>query len=204
MKRNLIALIAGSVVLITPIVTQTAMAQFPSQRPGARAELTQQLRSKFQQVRNQLASILSPEQQDQFRVAIAQGKPMREAIAAMNLSPEQQTQLKQVLQAAGMPTPEQLNLTPQQEAKLYQIRTQSVAQLERILSPEQRDQVTAALVEGKDLRSAIAAMNLTPDQKTQLRQVMQSARTQIDSTLTPDQKQQLRQTFRSAMRQVKR
>jgi len=191
----------GIGIALTPVAQAR---EYRAPFPGARAGLTQQQRANFQQVWKQLASILSPEQQRQFQVAMAQGQPMRAAIAAMNLSPDQQTQLKQVLQTAGIPTPEQLNLTTQQEASLSQIRVQSLAQLERILSPEQRDQFKAALLQGKDLRGAIAAMNLTPDQQNQLRQTIQSIRTQIDSTLTPGQKQQLRQSFRAAMLQMRR
>jgi Spy/CpxP family protein refolding chaperone len=40
-------------------------------------------------------------------------------------------------------------------------------------------------------RGAFAALNLTDEQKNQMRQVMQSQKTQIDAVLTPEQKQQL-------------
>ena len=40
-------------------------------------------------------------------------------------------------------------------------------------------------------RGAFAALNLTDDQKNQMRQVMQSQKTQIEGVLTAEQKEQL-------------
>lgn len=43
------------------------------------------------------------------------------------------------------------------------------------------------------MRGAIAAMNLSPEQQTQLRNIMQTARTQKEAILTSSQKQQLQE-----------
>jgi Spy/CpxP family protein refolding chaperone len=48
-------------------------------------------------------------------------------------------------------------------------------------------------------RGAFAALNLTDEQKNQMRQVMESQKTQIDGVLSAEQKQQL-QKYREEMR----
>ncbi|MBW4519292.1 MAG: Spy/CpxP family protein refolding chaperone [Scytolyngbya sp. HA4215-MV1] len=105
----------------------------------------------------------------------------------------------QSFSAQELPVLQGINLTPQQQAQLTQIRTQTRSQIQQILSTEQRNQFKSALEQGQGLQPAIAAMNLTPTQKTQLREVFRNARTQMSSTLTPEQKQQLLRNLRSQL-----
>ncbi len=44
-----------------------------------------------------MEATLTAEQKQQFQAALEQGRGMRGAIAAMNLSPEQQTQLRNIM-----------------------------------------------------------------------------------------------------------
>ena len=53
---------------------------------------------------------------------------------------------------------------------------------------------------GQKRRSAFADMNLSEQQKTQIREIMQSAKTQAEAVLTPAQRQQL-QTIREQKQQ---
>ncbi|MCL6435936.1 MAG: hypothetical protein K6T90_17340 [Leptolyngbyaceae cyanobacterium HOT.MB2.61] len=94
-----------------------------------------------------------------------------------------------------------VNLSPQQENQLSQIRNQARNQIQSILTPEQRNQFIAALQTGQSFRAAIAVMNLSPDQQTQLRTVFQSACKQMADVLTPQQKQQFMQNVRSRLMQ---
>jgi Spy/CpxP family protein refolding chaperone len=94
-----------------------------------------------------------------------------------------------------------VELTQPQEAQLTQIRLQTRQQIQKLLPVEQRNQFKVAMEQGKGLRQAIAAMNLSPDQQTQLRSIFQSARKQMAGVLTPQQKQRLMQNLRSRIMQ---
>lgn len=97
-----------------------------------------------------------------------------------------------------------IELTQQQENQLAQIRTQTRAQIESILTPDQKNQLKAALERGDGMRNAIASIDLSPEQKTQLRTIFQSVRTQLADIITPEQRQQIRQNARSLMQQQTR
>lgn len=87
-----------------------------------------------------------------------------------------------------------LNLTPEQRTRMAEIRTQTRAQMEAVLTPQQREQLNAATQEsGQRRRGAFANLNLTPEQQAQIRQIRQSAKSQMRSVLTPEQQQQLQQ-----------
>jgi Spy/CpxP family protein refolding chaperone len=94
-----------------------------------------------------------------------------------------------------------LDLTAQQQTQLTELRQQTRAEVEQILTPEQREQFKTVQLEMQNLRSAIAALNLTPQQKDQIRQILFSARTEFSSILTPEQRQQLRGSIRSFLQQ---
>ena len=83
---------------------------------------------------------------------------------------------------------------------MEQIQRNTRSQMEAILTPEQKQRFQAALEQRQGMRAAIAAMNLSPEQQTQLRNIMQAARTQKDAILTSQQKQQL-QEWQSERRQ---
>jgi periplasmic protein CpxP/Spy len=94
-----------------------------------------------------------------------------------------------------------IELTQQQEDQLAQARRQVRSEIEAIVSPEQKNRFKTALERGDGLRAAIAAMNLSSDQKVQVRQVLQASRSTFSSILTAEQRQQLRQNVRSRFMQ---
>ncbi len=49
------------------------------------------------------------------------------------------------------------------------------------------------------MRNTLAYLNLSPEQKTQLRTTFESARTQLADIITPEQRQQIRQNARFQM-----
>src|ERR687886_111909 len=75
-----------------------------------------------------------------------------------------------------------VELTTQQKIQLAELGSQTQAQFEKIVTPQQRDQFRASLAQGKGFIEALAAMNITPDQQTQLQGVFRSAQTQLVST----------------------
>lgn len=105
--------------------------------------------------------------------------------------------------ASPIPLMTGVELTQQQETQLAQIRRQTWTQIQQILSREQLNEFKAAMEQGAGLRGAIAAMNLSPEQKTQLRQVFQSGRQQMGAVLRPEQKQQFRQNLRNRISQFR-
>lgn len=90
-----------------------------------------------------------------------------------------------------------IELTQQQQTQLTQLRQQTRAQVETILTPQQREQLKAAIAQRQNLQSAIATLNLTAQQKDQLRQVFQSVRAEVSTILTPEQQQQIRRNIRT-------
>jgi Spy/CpxP family protein refolding chaperone len=94
-----------------------------------------------------------------------------------------------------------IELTQKQETQLAQIRSQTRAQIESILTSDQQNQLQAALARGEAMRNAFASIDLSPEQKTQLRTTFESVRTQIANIITPEQRQQIRQNVRSLMQQ---
>jgi Spy/CpxP family protein refolding chaperone len=98
---------------------------------------------------------------------------------------------------------QQLNLTPDQEAQLRQIGQSAYSQLQTFITPTQLQQFRTAHQQGKTIREAIAAMNLSSQQQDQLRSLFQSTREQMANVLTDTQRQQARefwQTRRSERR----
>lgn len=94
-----------------------------------------------------------------------------------------------------------LNLTDTQKAQMQAIRSNTHAQIEAILTPEQK----ATLTDGRGTRrgqgrqSGWAKLNLTEQQKTQMRQIRESSQQQMLAVLTPQQRQQM-QEIRQNMR----
>ncbi|MBW4468742.1 MAG: hypothetical protein KME07_25225 [Pegethrix bostrychoides GSE-TBD4-15B] len=88
---------------------------------------------------------------------------------------------------------EQLDLTPEQQTQLVNLRRDSRSQIQAILQPEQRQQFITAWQQGGGFRDAVAAMNLTDTQQQQIQEVFQSSRTQARALLSESQRQELRQ-----------
>lgn len=99
-----------------------------------------------------------------------------------------------------------LNLTDTQKAQMQAIRSNTHAQIEAMLTPEQK----ATLTDGRGTRRGQGRqwgwpkLNLTEQQKTQMRQIRESSQQQMLAVLTPEQRQQMqemRQNMRSRRQQ---
>ncbi len=90
-----------------------------------------------------------------------------------------------------------VQLTPEQQAQITALRQQTLAEVQKILSPEQLAQVQAALAEGTPLRDIASSINLSDEQRRALASQMQSVRSQASQILTPEQRQQVMQNARS-------
>ncbi len=86
-----------------------------------------------------------------------------------------------------------LDLTVEQQDAIQDVLASRREQVASILTPEQRQQFLQAQQEGKNLReSARTIDNLTEDQESRLREVLQSTRQDIDNILTEEQETELR------------
>ncbi|NEU71030.1 P pilus assembly/Cpx signaling pathway, periplasmic inhibitor/zinc-resistance associated protein [Hassallia byssoidea VB512170] len=105
---------------------------------------------------------------------------------------------------------ERLGLSDEQKTKIQEIRRNSKAQMEGILTPEQKQQLQAAkqarqgqprqqTPQGQRPKRGFASLNLTEEQKTKMREIRESEKNQIQAILTPEQQQQLKQ-FQDNMR----
>jgi periplasmic protein CpxP/Spy len=97
------------------------------------------------------------------------------------------------------PVLEQLDLTTDQETQLSTIRRNTRSQLERIVNAEQQEIFKTKMTQGATLRESIAAMNLSEDQRTQVRATLQSARQEVATVLTPDQRQVIRSVIQERL-----
>jgi len=121
---------------------------------------------------------------------------------AVKAQPSQPSQPVPGIGAQNRPGPGGgVQLTQQQREKLLQIRRDTSAQMQKILTPEQQNKLKAALQSGQDRRAAVAAMNLTPQQQEQIRKIRQSANSQVESILTPQQRQQIQQNIQRRQQQ---
>jgi periplasmic protein CpxP/Spy len=100
---------------------------------------------------------------------------------------------------------DRLGLSQEQKAKVAQIRQNTRSQIEAVLTPQQREQLKTAMQDSRqNKRQVFSTLNLTPEQRTQMRQIRQSAKSQFEAVLTPEQRQQMqesRQTWRQYSRQ---
>jgi periplasmic protein CpxP/Spy len=96
---------------------------------------------------------------------------------------------------------EGLNLTQEQKDKMKEIRENTRTQIQGILTAEQQQQFQAAMQSGQRQRrgQVFASLNLTEEQKTKIREVMQTSKQNMRAVLTPEQQQQLEQ-FRNNKR----
>ncbi|RAM50342.1 MAG: P pilus assembly/Cpx signaling pathway, periplasmic inhibitor/zinc-resistance associated protein [Hapalosiphonaceae cyanobacterium JJU2] len=90
-----------------------------------------------------------------------------------------------------------LGLTETQKAQIAEIRQNTKAKMDAILTPQQREQLANAKKDRQanrqDRRNLKASLNLTEDQKAQMRQIMESQKSQINAVLTPEQRQRLQE-----------
>jgi hypothetical protein len=87
-----------------------------------------------------------------------------------------------------------LNLTAEQKAKIQEIQRNYTAQIEAVLTTEQKNQLKAARQrkQGQDQEKQWVQLNLTQAQKYQINQIRESSKRQIDAVLTPLQLHQLK------------
>jgi Spy/CpxP family protein refolding chaperone len=99
---------------------------------------------------------------------------------------------------------ERLGLSEEQKTQIQEIRRNTKAQMEGILTPEQKQQLEAAkqarqgqprqqTSQGQRPKRGFASLNLTEEQKTKMREIRESEKNQIQAILTPEQQQQLKQ-----------
>ncbi len=97
--------------------------------------------------------------------------------------------------------PESLNLTPEQKTQWEEIRVETKAQIQNILTPEQQEQFQTLTSQGQRTltsqgqrrQEVIQQLNLSEEQKTQMREIMQSLRQQVANILPEEQLEQFRQ-----------
>jgi Spy/CpxP family protein refolding chaperone len=116
-------------------------------------------------------------------------------------------------------------LTPEQKVKMKEIGRSTRAQIEAVLTPEQKTKLQAAMAERKAQRQAqrqqgqgerqerrgkkgdiFASLNLTETQKNQIKQIRESSKQQMQAVLTPEQQaqmKQMRENMRSRRQQDK-
>jgi periplasmic protein CpxP/Spy len=97
----------------------------------------------------------------------------------------------------------ELNLTDTQKSQIQTIRRDSRTKFEAVLTPEQKAKLEAAKqarrAQGqtgqgqRQRKDKFAELNLTEAQKTQMRQIRESEKQQIQAVLTPEQRQKLEQ-----------
>ncbi|MDJ0516964.1 MAG: hypothetical protein QNJ74_12150 [Trichodesmium sp. MO_231.B1] len=92
--------------------------------------------------------------------------------------------------------PKNLNLTPEQKTQWEEIRANTKAQIQNILTPQQQEQFQTLTSQGQRGRKVMKQLNLSEEQKTQMREIRQSSRQQIANILTEEQQEQLRQQRR--------
>jgi periplasmic protein CpxP/Spy len=105
-----------------------------------------------------------------------------------------------------------LGLTDAQKAQMKEIGRNTRAQIEALLTPEQKEKLQAAMQArqaqrqagqrqaGQRPRKDFADLNLTDAQKTQMRQIRESSKKQMQAILTPEQQEKFKQ-FEENMRQ---
>jgi periplasmic protein CpxP/Spy len=89
---------------------------------------------------------------------------------------------------AQPPSIEQLKLTKEQQAKLVELQKSVMKKKIAVLTPTQRQQVQAAMQQGKSPN-----LTLTPAQQSQLKAIQTAAIAQQDAILTAEQKQKLQE-----------
>jgi Spy/CpxP family protein refolding chaperone len=86
-----------------------------------------------------------------------------------------------------------LNLTAAQQTKMEQLRTATRAQIDAVLTPEQRQKFAQIKAQRQANKQGRKGMNLTADQKTQLKAIRETNRQQFKAILTPAQQAQIGQ-----------
>ena len=102
-----------------------------------------------------------------------------------------------------------LNLTDAQKTQMRQIREATRAQIESVLTQEQKDKLRAAMEQRRQQREqqqaqqggerrgqrgqVWASLNLTAEQQAQIKRIREESRQKMQAVLTPEQQQQMQQ-----------
>jgi periplasmic protein CpxP/Spy len=86
-----------------------------------------------------------------------------------------------------------LNLTPEQKAKVEEIKKNTRSQIQAILTPEQKQKFKAEIAADVDPSTAMRGMysGLTTEQKDQIKSIRKASREQFKAVLTPEQVKQI-------------
>jgi Spy/CpxP family protein refolding chaperone len=115
--------------------------------------------------------------------------------ATATISPGQASSPNQIAQT--YPALKGIQLTPAQQEKIQPIRKNAIVQLSNTLTPEQKETIVTAIGNNnEDLRTALSRLELSSDQRSKIRPILQSAYQQIVSELTPAQRKQMQQNVR--------
>lgn len=122
LTRSILAFCLSCIVILSSLLVaslaqaQTALPSFLAQ--AAPQEPMQTLFSKLDELLLKLGSILTEKQQEKFTAAITEGGSFRKAFKALALSPDQKSQLSELLRSA--PGRELLaTLTPEEKKQLF-------------------------------------------------------------------------------------
>jgi len=101
-QSSAIAAIAATAIAMTPVAAKAQTASVTDVFPIlSGVELTTQQKIQLielaSNLQSQIGQIVTSDQQNRFRTALGQGQGFAEAIAAMNITPDQQTRLQAVL-----------------------------------------------------------------------------------------------------------
>lgn len=103
-----------------------------------------------------------------------------------------------------------LGLTDEQKAKMQEIRRNTRAEMDKVLTPAQKEQLKAQMQErrnqrsqgegrsegkGRGKREPFASLNLTEAQKTRMQEIRKSSKQQMEAVLTPAQREQLKKMW---------
>ncbi len=135
------------------------------------------------------------------RIAASQKTSLVAGLLLLGLSA---TVLPVLAQSSNSPTPpdrhqmgkDLLNLSADQKAKLEQIHQAEQAQMDSILTTEQKAQLQTARDNRTNPRQVFDSLNLTAEQKTKIQELRRSTREQMDAILTAEQRQQLQNHHR--------
>ncbi len=96
-----------------------------------------------------------------------------------------------------VPTLEQIELTPEQQAQLKTVAEKTQSQLAKLLTPKQQEEFKNALSQGDGVRSAVQSLNLPLNKRRQMGNIFQGMQSEVDLILTSEQKQQIQQNRQS-------
>jgi hypothetical protein len=126
MNNKLVSILTGAIVLATPFTSTVAQAQtsqltqlFPVL---SGIELTQAQTTQLQQLTQdtflKIQAVLTEEQKIQFQAGLQEGKPVRVTLSSLNLSTQQQKQLRGIFQSSKSQI--RKTLTAQQQRQIMQ------------------------------------------------------------------------------------